>query len=76
MLLGAAMGAVYGVLRARRGLAQDYEQEQERRLNKAYVRGRKRRRGETKGRDRERERRLLGVRAHELTEQRDHGSSS
>jgi hypothetical protein len=39
------MGAVYGVLRARRGLAQDYEQEQERRLNKAYVRGRKKRHG-------------------------------
>ena len=70
------MGAVYGVLRARRGLVQDYEQEQSRRFNKAYVRGRKKRRGETKGPDREWERRLLGVGAYELTEQRDHGTSS
>jgi len=31
------MGAVYGVLRALRRLAQDYEQEQERRFNKAYT---------------------------------------
>jgi hypothetical protein len=70
------LGAVYGVLRAREGLAQDYEQEQGRRFNKAYALRRKKRRGETKGRDRERERRLLGVRAYELTEQRDHGCST
>jgi hypothetical protein len=70
------LGAVYGVLRARQELAQDYEQEQGRRFNKAYVRGRKGRRAETKGRDRERERRLLGVRAYEQTEQREHGSST
>jgi hypothetical protein len=71
VLLGAALGAVYGVLRARRGLAQDYEQERGRPFNKAYVLRRNKRRGETKGRDRERERRLLGVRADELTERRE-----
>jgi hypothetical protein len=47
-----ALGAVYGVLRARRWLAQDYEREQERRFNKAYVGSQKKRRGETKGPDR------------------------
>jgi hypothetical protein len=76
VLLGAALGAVYGVLRARQGLAQDYEQEQGQRFNKAYALRRKKRRGETQGHDRERERRLLGVRAYELTEQRDHGFST